>query len=45
MELSGMPYHPRWPRYVALSLAGVFMALGIWGAITARPRRDRRAAA
>jgi hypothetical protein len=45
MELSGMPYHPRWPRYVALSLAGVFMALGIWGAITARPRRDRRVAA
>jgi hypothetical protein len=36
---TGLPYHARWPRNVALTLAGIFVLLGIWGAVTARPRR------
>jgi hypothetical protein len=39
LEITGVPYHARWPRLVALSLAGVFVALGLWGAFVSRPRR------
>ena len=39
LEISGLPHHPRWPRYVALSLAGVISLMGIWAAVVARPRR------
>lgn len=39
LEISGLPHHPRWPRYVALSLAGVVSLVGIWAAVVARPRR------
>jgi hypothetical protein len=39
LEISGLPHHARWPRTLALSLAGVIMAAGIWAATTARPRR------
>ena len=43
LEITGLPYHARWPRYLALSLAGVFVALGFWGVATARPRRTAAA--
>jgi hypothetical protein len=39
LEFSGLPYHPRWPRWVALTLAGVIVTMGVWAAATARPRR------
>jgi hypothetical protein len=39
LDITGLPHHPRWPRYVALSLAGVISVLGIWAAVVARPRR------
>jgi hypothetical protein len=37
LAITGLPYHARWPRYVALSLAVVFVGLGVWGAFV-RPR-------
>ncbi len=30
IELSGLPHHPVWPRYVALGLAGLILAAGVW---------------
>jgi hypothetical protein len=39
LEITGLPHHPRWPRYIALSLAGVISLVGIWAAVVARPRR------
>jgi hypothetical protein len=38
LRISGLPHYARWPRYLALTLAGVIMSLGIWGAAT-KPRR------
>ncbi len=38
-EISGLPHHATWPRTVALSLAGIIVLAGIWGAATANPRR------
>jgi hypothetical protein len=39
VDFSGLPHHPRWPRYVALGLAGAIMSAGLWAAIFSRPRR------
>jgi hypothetical protein len=39
LEISGLPHHATWPRNVALSLAAVIGAAGIWGAATAGSRR------
>ena len=39
LEISGLPHHPTWPRTLALSLAAIIAAAGIWGAVTANPRR------
>jgi hypothetical protein len=39
LEISGLPYHPRWPRYIAVLLAGLISLVGIWAAVVARPRR------
>jgi len=39
LELSGLPHHAVWPRYLALSLAGAIAVLGIWAAATARSTR------
>jgi hypothetical protein len=39
VEISGLPHHATWPRTLALSLAGLIAAAGIWGAATANPRR------
>jgi hypothetical protein len=38
VEIAGLPHRPTWPRTLALTLAGVIAAAGIWGAATARPR-------
>jgi hypothetical protein len=40
-EITGLPYHPVWPQYLALGLAGAIMTAGVWAAATARPRRKR----
>jgi hypothetical protein len=39
LEISGLPHHPAWPRYVALTLAGTIMAIGVWAAARPTPRR------
>jgi hypothetical protein len=39
MEITGLPHYARWPRYLALTLAGTFMSIGIWAAVFTRPRR------
>jgi hypothetical protein len=38
-EVSGLPHHPLWPRYLALTLAGAVVTVGITAAIKGRPRR------
>jgi hypothetical protein len=35
MTVSGLPGHARWPRNVALGLAGMILLAGVWGAYTA----------
>ena len=42
LQISGLPYHPQWPRYVALSAASVIMICGLWAAFapTRRGRHD-----
>lgn len=37
VTISGLPHHPLWPRNLALGLAGLILAAGIWAA--ARPAR------
>jgi len=32
LEISGLPHHALWPRNLALALAGVIVATGLWGA-------------
>ncbi len=39
-EISGLPHRPTWPKNLALALAGVLVAAGFWGALTAAPRRS-----
>ena len=39
LEISGLPHHPLWPRYLALSLATVIAGAGIWAAAVPAPRR------
>jgi len=39
LQITGLPYHPQWPRYLALTLAVALVVWGIWSAATARPRR------
>ncbi len=51
IDLTGLPHHPVWPRYVALGLAGLILGAGVWlsrtrgGGSAAQPqlqaRRDR----
>jgi len=40
-DITGLPHHASWPPVLALMLAGSIMAAGVWGAVTARPRRKR----
>jgi hypothetical protein len=30
LVIEGLPYHPRWPRYTALTVAGLIVAGGLW---------------
>jgi hypothetical protein len=39
IEITGLPYHPAWPRNVALAAAGVLVALGLWAGLA--PSRSR----
>jgi hypothetical protein len=32
IDISGIPYQPKWPRYVALALGLLALATGVWGA-------------
>ena len=41
LQISGLPYHPQWPRYVALSVASVVMAWGLWAAFVPARRRGQ----
>src|SRR5262245_56194404 len=45
-SLSGLPHQPVWPRNVALVLAGVILAAGVWGSRRGSPpkhaEQDRR---
>jgi hypothetical protein len=38
LEIRGLPSRVEWPRYLALSIAGVITLAGLWAAATARPR-------
>ena len=43
LEIDGLPYHAVWPRNLALALAGLFVAAGIWAAVfTGVPAPARR---
>ena len=42
LEITGLPYHARWPRYTALAAAGVIVSWGLWAAFV--PARGRRSA-
>ena len=41
-RLPGLPHQPRWPRNVALALAGVISAPGIWAAVAVARSPPRR---
>lgn len=38
LEITGLPHHAVWPRYLALALAGVILSIGIWAAVLPAPR-------
>jgi len=38
-QVSGLPHAATWPRNLALALAGLIMAAGIWAAVDAKPAR------
>jgi len=39
LDVTGLPHHALWPRYVALGLAGTVITIGIWAAVVVPPRR------
>jgi hypothetical protein len=39
LDITGLPHHAVWPRYLALSLATVIVGAGIWAAVFPAPRR------
>jgi hypothetical protein len=39
LDITGLPHHPTWPRYLALGLAGSIMVVGIWAAAVGPSRR------
>jgi hypothetical protein len=41
VDITGLPHQPRWPRFLALSLAGVILAVGTWAAVFVPARRSR----
>jgi hypothetical protein len=42
LAITGLPFHPRWPRYTAFVAAGVIVSWGLWAAVF--PGRGRRPA-
>jgi hypothetical protein len=38
-QIEGLPHRPVWPRNLALALSGLLVVVGLWGALTAAPRR------
>jgi hypothetical protein len=41
LDITGLPHHPRWPRYLALGLAGAILLVGIWAAVVTPARKPR----
>lgn len=39
VSVSGLPHHATWPRYVALTLAGAIVSVGLWAAFVPTGRR------
>ncbi len=39
LDITGLPHHAVWPRYVALSLAAAIMGAGLWAAAFVTPGR------
>jgi hypothetical protein len=39
LEITGLPHHALWPRYVALGLSTVIVGAGLWAAVFPAPRR------
>jgi hypothetical protein len=39
LEITGLPYHAQWPRYLALGAAGTIVLVGLWAGFAGR-RRD-----
>ena len=39
LDISGLPHHPTWPRWVALAFAMSFVAWGLWAGVAAPARR------
>ena len=39
LDISGLPHHPTWPRWVALAFATGFIAWGLWAGVAAPARR------
>jgi hypothetical protein len=45
LEITGLPYHPTWPRLLALAAAAAIIALGLWSAFMSSAPRSRTRAA
>jgi hypothetical protein len=41
LDITGLPHHAMWPRYLALSLAGVIVIAGMWTGFGPGARRAR----
>jgi hypothetical protein len=39
LDISGLPHHPTWPRWLALACATGFIAWGLWAGVAAPARR------
>jgi len=39
LDISGLPYHPTWPRWTALAIAAGFVVWGLWAGIAGPARR------
>ena len=40
---SGLPHEPRWPHMLALTLAAVILAVGVWASLRKAPEREDKA--
>jgi hypothetical protein len=39
LDVTGLPFHPRWPRYTAFAAAGLIVSWGLWAAFVPARRR------